>query len=202
MVPLWGTCLFSGGYSTSNHPSISTGHNFAPLVLFQVCLGQAGVSLLLAKTRKRMVSVKSDVVLESWWTMTRQWSFQFLAYFEQHMSHEKNPPTFHYTGWLIGILIMVYHYHDPYIIGLYNPLFALNNQGFFHCSHVWGFLSEFSTNFPFVAFVPLRTAYLARDPLAILLTCFSRKLAPKQAQDLFHFFPHIKKRLQNRWFAQ
>ena len=21
-----------------------------------------------------------------------------------HVSHEKNPPTFHYTGWLIGIL--------------------------------------------------------------------------------------------------
>ena len=26
-----------------------------------------------------------------------------------HMSHEKNPLTFHYTGWLIGILIMVWH---------------------------------------------------------------------------------------------
>ena len=24
-----------------------------------------------------------------------------------HLSHEKNPPTFYYTGWLIGILIMV-----------------------------------------------------------------------------------------------
>ena len=24
------------------------------------------------------------------------------------MSHEKNPPTFHYTGWLMGILIMAY----------------------------------------------------------------------------------------------
>ena len=31
------------------------------------------------------------------------------------MSHEKNPPTFHYTGWLIGILIMVYY--NPYITG-------------------------------------------------------------------------------------
>ncbi len=31
------------------------------------------------------------------------------------MSHEKNPLTFHYTGWLIGILIMVYY--DPYITG-------------------------------------------------------------------------------------
>ena len=32
-----------------------------------------------------------------------------------HVSHEKNPLTFHYTGWLIGILIMV-HY-NPYITG-------------------------------------------------------------------------------------
>ena len=32
-----------------------------------------------------------------------------------NMSHEKNPPTFHYTGWLIGILIMVYY--NPYITG-------------------------------------------------------------------------------------
>ena len=27
----------------------------------------------------------------------------------RHLSHEKKPPTFHYTGWLIGILIMVYY---------------------------------------------------------------------------------------------
>ena len=32
-----------------------------------------------------------------------------------HMSHKKKPPTFHYTGWLIGILIMVYY--NPYITG-------------------------------------------------------------------------------------
>ena len=25
------------------------------------------------------------------------------------VSHEKNPPTFHYTGWLIGILTLVYY---------------------------------------------------------------------------------------------
>ena len=31
------------------------------------------------------------------------------------VSHEKTPPTFHYTGWLIGILIMVYY--NPYITG-------------------------------------------------------------------------------------
>ena len=52
---------------------------------------------------------------------------------QSHMSHEKKTPTFHYTGWLIGILIMV-HY-NPYITGFYNPLNTLNNQVFFHCSH-------------------------------------------------------------------
>ena len=31
------------------------------------------------------------------------------------LSHEKKPPTFHYTGWLIGILIMVYY--NPHITG-------------------------------------------------------------------------------------
>ena len=36
-----------------------------------------------------------------------------------HMSHEKNPPTFHYTGWLIGILTMVYY--NPYIKGSIIP---------------------------------------------------------------------------------
>ena len=34
---------------------------------------------------------------------------------DHHMSHEKNPLTFHYAGWLIGILIMVYY--NPHIIG-------------------------------------------------------------------------------------
>ena len=34
---------------------------------------------------------------------------------ETQRSHEKNPPTFHYTGWLIGILIMVYY--NPHITG-------------------------------------------------------------------------------------
>ena len=34
------------------------------------------------------------------------------------VSHEKKPPTFHYTGWLIGILIMVYY--NPCIINILN----------------------------------------------------------------------------------
>ena len=49
------------------------------------------------------------------------------------MSNEKNPPTFHYTGWLIGILIMVYYI--PYITGQYNPLYNPTNQGFFRGSY-------------------------------------------------------------------
>ena len=35
--------------------------------------------------------------------------------FNVHMCHEKNHPTFHYTGWLIGILIVAYY--NPYITG-------------------------------------------------------------------------------------
>ena len=50
----------------------------------------------------------------------------------KYLSHEKNPPTFHYTGWLIGILIMVYY--NPYITGQYNPLYNPANQGFFRGS--------------------------------------------------------------------
>ena len=33
----------------------------------------------------------------------------------EQVSHEKNPPTSHYTGWLIGILIIVYY--NLYITG-------------------------------------------------------------------------------------
>ena len=40
--------------------------------------------------------------------------------------------TFHYTGWLIGILILVYY--NPYITGWYNPLCKTANRGFEHCS--------------------------------------------------------------------
>ena len=48
-----------------------------------------------------------------------------------HLSHEKNPLPFHYTGCLIRVL------NISYITGWYNPLNTLNNQGpFFHCSCV------------------------------------------------------------------
>ena len=50
-------------------------------------------------------------------------------------------PTFHYTGWLIGILTMVFY--NPFIIGHYNPLYQTTNQGFEHRStvvtHPWSF---------------------------------------------------------------
>ena len=43
--------------------------------------------------------------------------------------------TFHDTGCLIGIRIMVYYnYYNPHITGQYNPLYALNNPGSFNCS--------------------------------------------------------------------
>ena len=45
------------------------------------------------------------------------------------VSHEKNPLSFCYTGWIIGILVMVYY--NPYITGEYNPLYNPTNQGFF-----------------------------------------------------------------------
>ena len=36
---------------------------------------------------------------------------RFLQFFKDRidLSHEKIPPTFHYTGWLIGILTTVYY---------------------------------------------------------------------------------------------
>ena len=40
------------------------------------------------------------------------WEFHITNF---QMSHVKNPPTFHYTGCLIGILIMVYY--NPHITG-------------------------------------------------------------------------------------
>ena len=43
--------------------------------------------------------------------------------------------TFHYTDWLIGILILAYA--NPFLIGSYNPLCELNNQSFGQCSTVF-----------------------------------------------------------------
>ena len=58
---------------------------------------------------------------------------EFLApsSWKREVSHEKNPYCFPCnTGWLIGILIMVYY--NPYITGEYSPpLYTLNNLVFF-----------------------------------------------------------------------
>ena len=54
----------------------------------------------------------------------------------------KKPSYFPWnTGWLIGILIMVYY--NPHITGQYNPLYNLTNQGFFSLL-MWGFRINFS----------------------------------------------------------
>ncbi len=46
-----------------------------------------------------------------------------------HMSHEKKPLTFRCTGWLIGILIMVYY--TPYILGSIIPYITQPTRVFF-----------------------------------------------------------------------
>ena len=61
--------------------------------------------------------------LSSWWfaegETVENWEFSgdFILWVGdfQHMSHEKNPYYFPYTGWLIRILIVVYY--NPYITG-------------------------------------------------------------------------------------
>ena len=68
-----------------------------------------------------------------------------------YVSHEKkNLITFHYTGWLIGILIMVY----------YNPLYNPTNQGFFHCS--CGFKTNTDSNFTHVT-NPMRVIFCGKN---------------------------------------
>ena len=45
----------------------------------------------------------------------------------------KNPATFHYTEWLIGIYGLLYFPHNWVV---FHPLYTLNNQGpLFHCSN-------------------------------------------------------------------
>ena len=54
-------------------------------------------------------SKKTSINFKGW--MTIMWKEEK----ESQLSHEKTLTTFHYTGWLIGILIMVYY--NPYITG-------------------------------------------------------------------------------------
>ena len=46
------------------------------------------------------------------------------------LSHEKNLPTFHSTGWFIGILVIAYYNHYITWVG-FHPLYILTNQDFF-----------------------------------------------------------------------
>ena len=65
------------------------------------------------------------------------WEVHFLhfncQFFENggtiHLSHEKTLITFHYTGWFIGILIMVYY--NPYIPGKKKSPTYCKQPGFF-----------------------------------------------------------------------
>ena len=50
-----------------------------------------------------------------WHLLQKQPSSKLWALLKKTIEPRKNPPTFHYTGWLIGILIMIYY--DPYITG-------------------------------------------------------------------------------------
>ena len=63
----------------------------------------------------------------------------FFPYFPYSMTSKwatfKTLVTFHYTGWVIGILKMAYY--NPHITGKYNHLYTANNQGFDHCSNVF-----------------------------------------------------------------
>ena len=48
--------------------------------------------------------------------------------------HVPNQLTFHYTGWLMGILLMVYNY--PYKTGSYHPLYNQTNGGELITAHI------------------------------------------------------------------
>ncbi len=51
-----------------------------------------------------------------------------------HVSHERNPLTFHYWLFNRDPYNFIIVYYNPHIIGYYNPLYAVNSQVVFHCS--------------------------------------------------------------------
>ena len=83
------------------------------------------------KNLKSTVKVEHNMIsrpcsrMEPWFTCDVCFLVEFISsffrrdisfFFEtSQLSHEKNPPTFHHTGCLIGILILVYY--NPYITG-------------------------------------------------------------------------------------
>ena len=54
---------------------------------------------------------------------------QAVTLFHTVERHEKGPPTFHYAGWLIGILKMVYY--NPYKLGSIIPYITQPTKVFF-----------------------------------------------------------------------
>ena len=73
--------------------------------------------------------------------------------------------TFHFTDWLIGILIMAFY--NPYITGQYNPLYTANNKGLGCCScqlprrfaNFGGPICEAGTSWAFLGmFFPLKNS--------------------------------------------
>ncbi len=94
---------------------------------------------------------------------TSQWSSYSLL--KTLVSHEKNLPTFHYTGWLIGILIMAYY--NPYITGQYFiPYITQPTRGPFFGAHLWNTQHKYQALYlPLLLFVPsvLSVGHLPED---------------------------------------
>ena len=78
----------------------------------------------------RSLTASLPLKIDGWKTILSFWEDQFSGVnsllnfegvttqgkkIERQLCHEKNPLTFHYTSWLIGILIMAYY--NPHIIG-------------------------------------------------------------------------------------
>ena len=67
------------------------------------------VDFFQARRKARVPSTESFSTTTSLASIVIPWGCQ------NDVTHKKNPSTFHYTGWLIGILIMVYY--NPYLSG-------------------------------------------------------------------------------------
>ena len=81
----------------------------------QVCVPNVDVLFLSCRKKCQKSAIGSLAsFLQDWWNSgEKTWETTMTS--KEHLSHEKKPPTFHYTGWLIEILIMVYY--NPYITG-------------------------------------------------------------------------------------
>ena len=113
---------------------------------------------ILSKSSKRN---RSKTLTSCWEAYHLKDNFRIWNVNRRHMSDEKNLMTFHYTGCLIRIQIMMYY--NPYITGQYNPLYTLNNQCFFIAHndffsglpyfHAWSLLKVTCVHANFMQFV-------------------------------------------------